>query len=195
MEYVSSRDFDRVVALINETHEPSVSNYETPREAFMEAADAYKVASVEGQPSFFLFCSIGHDCEAWMIECNRVGKISKAYQITQPGKESDKFDELEQLIRDTCYGRVDGSSEFLAYYGLEERILEDDDPDVKLWKIHNYREDAINKPDDGYVKDADGKDIIFENIYAAEYYIDELYEQQYILEHGELSRPEYKIIF
>lgn len=195
MEYISSKDFDKVVALIDETHKPSVSNYETPREAFMEAADAYKVANVEGQPSFFLFRSIGSNREAWMIECNRVGKISKAYQITQPGKESDKFDELEQLIRDTCYGRVDDSFEFLAYYGLEEIILEDDDPDVKLWKIHNYRSDAINKPDDGFVKDADGNDIVFENIYAAEYFIDELYEQKYVLKHGELSRPEYKIIF
>lgn len=195
MEYISSKDFDKVVALINETHNPSVSNYETPREAFMEAADAYKVANVEGQPSFFLFRSIGSNREAWMIECNRVGKISKAYQITQPGKESDKFDELEQLIRDTCYGRVDDSFEFLAYYGLEEIILEDDDPDVKLWKIHNYRSDAINKPDDGFVKDADGNDIVFENIYAAEYFIDELYEQKYVLKYGELSRPEYKIIF
>lgn len=195
MEYISSKDFDKVVALINETHKPSVSNYETPREAFMEAADAYKVANVEGQPSFFLFRSIGSNREAWMIECNRVGKISKAYQITQPGKESDKFDELEQLIRDTCYGRVDDSFEFLAYYGLEEITLENDDPDVKLWKIHNYRSDAINKPDDGFVKDADGNDIVFENIYAAEYFIDELYEQKYVLKYGELSRPEYKIIF
>lgn len=195
MEYISSKDFDKVVALINETHKPSISNYETPREAFMEAADAYKVANVEGQPSFFLFRSIGSNREAWMIECNRVGKISKTYQITQPGKESDKFDELEQLIRDTCYGRVDDSFEFLAYYGLEEIILEDDDPDVKLWKIHNYRSDAINKPDDGFVKDADGNDIVFENIYAAEYFIDELYEQKYVLKYGELSRPEYKIIF
>lgn len=192
MEYISSKDFDKVISLINETHKTSVEEYPTPREAFMEMADAYKVANVEGQPSFFLFCAIGAKREAWMIECNRVGKISKAYQITKITKDHS---ELEQLIRDTCYGRSDDSDEFLSYYDFKVIVSEDDDTEIKLWEIHNYRVGAENKPDDAYVKDSDGNDIVFENIYAAEYYIDDLYDQQYTLKHGELSRPEYKVIF
>ncbi|MBO6224387.1 MAG: hypothetical protein J6N72_02880 [Psychrobacter sp.] len=192
MKYVSSKDFKKVVSLLNETHKPSVEEYKTPREAFMEIADSYKVANIEGQPSFFLFCAIGPDREAWMVECNRVGNISKAYQITEITKD---YDELEQLIRDTCYGRVDTSEEFLSYYDLPVSLNEDESIDIKLWQMHSYREDAKNTPDDAFIKDSNGNDMIFESIYAAEYYIDDLCDQQYTLKHGELSRPEYKIVF
>ena len=71
---------------------------------------------------------------------------------------------------------------------------EDYDGEVKVWIEYCYSITTLNKPNDGFVRDENDEEIIFDNYAAAEEWIDEMTNDTYYLSHGEMGAPSYTII-
>ncbi len=81
-----------------------------------------------------------------------------------------------------------------AIYDTLDEADENYQGKCKIWVKYCYSSGTYNAPNDGFLKDESGEDLIFDNYPSAEEYINEMETGIYYLSHGEMGAPSYTIV-
>lgn len=146
----------------------------------------------------------GWECGAWhLVKDNQSVYIASCDGYNGIDWQVNDDDLLELLGNDDIVDEVKDAVKPYTITGhliaaAREAILEDaaDDYDggVAVWVTRCYSAGTLGAPSDGFLTD-DGNDIItFSSAAEAQAYIDELESDPYVLSHGEMDHPSYRIV-
>ena len=114
--------------------------------------------------------------------------------------------QMDQNEIDELLGEDNDLDEHLSSYEITGDLLaeaklnasteadEDYNGECKIWIEYCYSGGTLNKPNDGYVKDDNYDDMIFDNYSDAQDWIDANTADTYYLSHGEMGAPSYRIM-
>lgn len=146
----------------------------------------------------------GWECSEWhLVKDNQAVSIANCDGYNGIDWRVDDDDLLDLLGDDDI---IDAAKEAVVPYSLTGALIaaareaeledapDDYDGDVAIWVTRCYSASTLGAPTDGFLTDEDNDAMIFSNASEAQVHIDEMESGAYVLSHGEMCRPSYRIV-
>lgn len=165
------------------------------------------VDDFENESYYLIRTEIADPTEDW--ECAECFLLKKDLSESHYLAHCDGYNGVEMKME---YGEIEkilgenDVDEYLESYDITGDLLaearhsitteadEDFEGECKIWIEYCYSSGTLNKPNDGFVNDENGEEMIFDNYDAAEKWIDDNTADTYYLSHGEMGSPSYTIM-